>query len=103
MTRVMKREDYSDVAMTEPFSPIFWRDVFAEFVATTMLVTVQCFVPLRHGNPGYGSPVEVGLTVGFIVCVMGWTVDEFGGGHMNPAVTFSMALCFRVTFVRGTC
>ena len=57
----MKREDYFDVARTEPFSPLFWRDVFAEFVATCMLVTVQCFVPLHHGNPDYGGPVEVGM------------------------------------------
>ena len=99
----MKREDYLDVARTEAFSPLFWRDVISEFVATAMLVTVQCFVPLTHGHAGYGSPVEVGLAVGFIVCTMGWTMDEFGGGHMNPAVTFSMAVCLRVTFVRGTC
>ncbi|KAK2194097.1 hypothetical protein NP493_2g05029 [Ridgeia piscesae] len=99
----MKREDYFDVARTEPFSPLFWRDVLAEFIATCVLVTVQCFVPLRHGNQSYGGPVEVALAVGFVVCAMGWTVDEFGGGHMNPAVTFSMALCYRITVVRGRC
>ena len=39
--------------------------------------------------------------MGFIVGTMAWTFGDFSGGHLNPAVTFSMVLLAKITFVRG--
>ena len=97
--------DYMERAMREPRSLSFWRDVLSELVATFMLVSVQAALPLTWGQPAgvLGTAVQVGLSMGFIVTTMAWSLGDFGGGHMNPAVTVSMALCLQVSFLRGQC
>ena len=92
---------YKERLVSEPRSVSLWRDVFAEFVATFMLVSVQSALPLTWGEAGIGGPVQTALGMGFIVCTMAWTFGDFSGGHMNPAVTFSMALSAKITVVRG--
>ncbi|KAK2175376.1 hypothetical protein NP493_737g02067 [Ridgeia piscesae] len=97
----MKLSVYRERLASEPRSVSLWRDVFAEFVATFMLVSVQSALPLTWGEAGIGGPVQTALGMGFIVCTMAWTFGDFSGGHMNPAVTFSMALSAKITVVRA--
>ena len=37
----------------------------------------------------------------FVVGSMAWTLGDFGGAHMNPAVSFSMLLSGRITLLRA--
>ena len=84
-----------------------WRDTLAEFIMTFMLMSVQAALPLTwRAQPGadqglMGGPVQVGIGMGFIVACMAWALGDFGGGHINPAVTVAMLACAKITLVRG--
>ena len=78
-----------------------WRDCTAEFLATFFLMAVQAALPLSWGKEGMGGPVQVGLGVGFIVATMAWALGDFGGGHINPAVSIAMVCSGKITIVRG--
>ncbi len=79
----------------------FWRDLVVELVATFMLMSVQAVLPLSWGDPNLGTAVQTGLGMGFIVATMAWSLGDFSGGHMNPAVTLAMVLGCKITAVRG--
>ncbi len=79
----------------------FWRDVMVEFVATFMLMSVQAVLPLSWEEDHLGTAVQTALGMGFIVATMAWSLGDFSGGHMNPAVTFAMVLGCKITPVRG--
>ena len=97
----MRADVYRRRLYEEPCSVSMWRDVFAEFIATFMLVSVQSALPLTWETHGLGGPVQTALGMGFIVVTMAWTFGDYSGGHMNPAVTFSMAISAKITIVRG--
>ena len=85
-------------------SATLWRDVAAEFVAMFMLMTVQAALPLQWGKPDLmGGPVMVSLGMGFIVATMAWALGDFGGAHINPAVSIGMLFSCKITLVRGQC
>ncbi len=95
-------------SLDEPRQKGFWRDLLAEFFGTFMLMTVQSAVPLHwrtvpdEPHPlDVGNVVQVALAMGFIVSTMAWTFGEFGGAHLNPAVTVSMMVSGKVGFIRG--
>jgi glycerol uptake facilitator-like aquaporin len=67
-----------------------------------MLVSIQCALPLTWGrDSGFSQAVITGLGMGFIVATMAWSLGDFGGGHMNPAVSFSMCLAMKISVLRG--
>ena len=39
--------------------------------------------------------------MGFIVATMAWTLGDFSGGHMNPAVSIAMAVLRKISVFRG--
>ena len=92
-------------------SPSFWRDVVTEGVATFFLVSIQCAVPLSWVDTSGSNTIsdEVGttrialngLSMGFVILVLAEAFGEFGGAHMNPAVSISMAVATKVTIIRG--
>ena len=97
----MKYAEYWNKMRTEWRHLAFWRDVLVEGLATFMLVSVQCALPLEWDQPGrIGGALQPGVCMGFIVCTMAWTLGDFSGGHMNPAVTFGMAVSTKVTVGR---
>ena len=63
-------------------------------------MSVQAALPTEWGK-GFGGPVQVGIGMGFIVTTMAWTLGDFSGGHLNPAVTVTMAARLDITFLRG--
>lgn len=80
----------------------FWRDLLSEFFATFMLVSIQCVLPLTWGREtGFSDAVMTGLGMGFIVTTMAWSLGDFGGAHMNPAVTFAMTISLKMSILRG--
>ncbi|ELT91414.1 hypothetical protein CAPTEDRAFT_148029 [Capitella teleta] len=94
-------KEYLQCAVAEAKTLAFWRDALSEFVATFMLMSVQSALPLTWSVSMSSSIVQVGLGVGFIVATMAWALGDFGGGHMNPAVSLSMALSFDISFLRA--
>ncbi|KAK2168365.1 hypothetical protein LSH36_17g03077 [Paralvinella palmiformis] len=82
-------------------SASFYRDLFAEFLATFILMTVQCSLPADWGKDNVGTVVQVSLGMSFVVGATAWTLGDFGGAHMNPAVTLSMLLSGRITVLRA--
>ena len=87
-------------------SKLFWRDASVEVVATFILMSVQCSLPLSWENNGapptvFGNIVQVGIGMGFVVCATAWTFSDFGGCHMNPAVSFSMVLARKLSIMKG--
>lgn len=82
-------------------SRAWWRDLFAECIATFLLVSVQCALPLTWGRDNLGSALHTAMGMGFIVTTTVWSMAEFGGIHMNPALSVSMVLAGRITLLRG--
>ena len=80
----------------------FWRDLLAEFMATFILVSIQCVLPLTWGRQtGFSDAVMTGLGMGFIVTTTAWSLGDFGGAHMNPAVTTAMLLSAKISIIKG--
>ena len=96
---------YTKQMKEEIRSKLFYRDVIVEIVATFILMSFQCALPLTWGMgtaPSvFGNIVQVGLGMGFMVCATAWTFGDFGGCHMNPAVSVGMAVSVRITVLRG--
>lgn len=85
----------------EPRSKLFYRDGVVEFFATFFLMSVQAALPLSWDDDALGNVVQVALGMGFVVATMAWTLGDFSGGHMNPAVSISMAIRRDITVLRG--
>lgn len=93
--------EYCSVLAKEACTGAFWRDVIGELLATFFLVSVQCALPLVWDDRNQGDVLQTGLGMGFVVIAIGWGWGDFGGAHMNPAVTLALAIRMEITFVRG--
>lgn len=101
-SRKLTFSTYDEIIREEPRNKSFWRDVTVEVVSTFLLVAVHCSVALTWGKPvRNGELVQPGLGMACIVVAMLEALGPLGGTHMNPAVTISMFLSLKVTFVRG--
>ena len=100
----MKQSLYSSKLREEPKTGKFWRDCFAELVATFLLVMAQLIL-LQNWQTKSPSPqalaVQVGIGMSFVVGAVGYALGDFGGAHMNPAVTMAMIVRAEITILRG--
>lgn len=100
-----KRNKYLIKAVSELKHISFWRDVAVEFIATTILLSVQCCVVLQWEAEKapvlFGNIIQQGLTMGFVVSATSWAFGDFGGCYMNPAVTIAMVAKVDITIIRG--
>ncbi|ELU00157.1 hypothetical protein CAPTEDRAFT_26353, partial [Capitella teleta] len=78
----------------------FWRDLLAELLATFFLVAAQCALPLSYDDTG-SARIGTALGMGFVVLSIGWCFGDFSGAHMNPAVTMTLLLRMKITFLRA--
>jgi glycerol uptake facilitator-like aquaporin len=101
MANIFNRKEIS----REIVSLCFWRDVTVEVFATFILMSVQCALPLSWagGEAGMeiGSIVQIGLGMGCVVGATAWALGDYGGSHINPAVTVAMHAKAKITITRG--
>ena len=70
-----------------------WRRCAAELIGTALLVLVGVGVAVLA--PGAG-PLGIALAFGLALTVLAYAIGPISGCHINPAVTFGMALTGRI-------
>jgi len=76
--------------------------VFAEYLAMTLFVTAGCGSAMGVAKtPGW--ILQVALTFGFAIIVLGYAIGHYSGGHINCAVTFGLYLAGEVEWFQGVC
>ncbi|KAL1809578.1 hypothetical protein ACET3Z_026568 [Daucus carota] len=74
------------------YPPGFLKKVFAEMIATYLLVFVTCgAAALSENDESKVAKLGASLAGGLIVTVMIYAVGHISGAHMNPAVTLAFA------------
>ncbi|CAD5112179.1 DgyrCDS1412 [Dimorphilus gyrociliatus] len=94
---------YCNRMKLEIASKTFWRDIFAEFLATFLLLACICAISLNFEKDTKSTPLECGLIVGLAVAFLVESFGHLGGAHLNPAVTFSFVLFKNITILKGIC
>jgi len=83
----------------------FWKAVSAEFMATLLFVWISCGTALTGVvlETGFGAAnvVQISLTFGCTIFVLVHTFGHISGGHINPAVTFALAITRKITPVKA--
>lgn len=88
--------------MKNPFVGVKMKAVFAEYLAMTLLVIVGCGSAMGVAkSPGW--ILQVSLTFGLAVAVLGYSVGHHSGAHINCAVTFALCLAGQVGWCQGFC
>uniref|UniRef100_A0A4W3GS94 Lens fiber major intrinsic protein n=1 Tax=Callorhinchus milii TaxID=7868 RepID=A0A4W3GS94_CALMI len=86
--------------MWELKSMSFWRAVFAEFLATMLLVFFGLGFTMKWA-PGPVNVLLVSLGFGFVLAVLVQAVGHVSGAHLNPAVTFAYLLGAQLSVFRA--
>lgn len=83
------------------------RAAFAEFIATMLFVffgvgAVNAMIRAQGYNNQYGhQPINYSVAFGFAITVLAYSIGDVSGGHINPAVTFTLALTGNITATRA--
>lgn len=75
--------------------------VFAEFVGTTLLITLGCGVACAYGPHNGQTRLLVAMAFGVGVMAIAYAMAQHSGGHLNCAVTFSLVLGGAVPWYQG--
>lgn len=76
--------------------------VVAEYLAMTLLVVIGCGSAMGTAKtPGW--ILQVALTFGLAITVLGYAIGHHSGGHMNCAVTFGLYLVGEVEWFQAVC
>lgn len=68
----------------------------SEFLGTYFLVFMGTGAVIANTvNPGTVTPLGIGIVFGLIVMVVIYTIGEYSGAHINPAVTIAFWSCGR--------
>lgn len=84
------------------FDSVKVKAVFAEYLAMTFFVIIGCGTAMGVVK----SPswiLQVSLTFGFAISVLGYAVGHYSGAHINCAVTFALCLAGQVGWFQGFC
>ena len=66
----------------------------AEFTGTMMLTLIACGVAVATGVNYVGTALAFGL----VIVAMAYSIGNVSGCHINPAVSFGMALSGKMTW-----
>lgn len=94
---------------TEVRNRLFWRDVGVEVIGTFLLLSVQCALVISWGDSAIDTSdiyrnimhIKLAIGMGSLVTALAWTFGDFGGCHMNPAVTLSYVLARELSILKG--
>ena len=75
-----------------------WKMLLAEFVGTFFLVTIGAGAVALSATQGK-SLVSVSLAFGFILTAIVYTFGSYSGAHVNPSVSFGMAVAGRMNWL----
>lgn len=94
--------DHIDTSKDEVRSAPFWRDVFGEILASFYLMSIQCTINLGWGRTIVkGSDMQNNLAMGGGIFVLIEGFGQYGGAHMNPAVSIAFLVDGRITLLRS--
>lgn len=81
----------------------FWKALVAEFVGTFILLFLGAPSCLggKWDSVDKAELVSISLTFGITVATVVWCIGHASGGHINPAVSISLAICRRISVVRA--
>ena len=71
---------------------------FAEFIGTLVLTLMGCGTAVFLGCGDTAGVVGTALAFGLAVVAMAYTIGEVSGCHINPAITFGVALSGRMSW-----
>ena len=71
---------------------------FAEFIGTLVLTLMGCGTAVFLGCGTPAGVVGTALAFGLAVVAMAYTIGEVSGCHINPAITFGVALSGRMSW-----
>lgn len=110
------QNDEAPPATTEAPYPIPWlhinkpafldrlncKAVAAEYLAMTLFVTVGCGSAMGIAKePGW--ILQVALSFGLAMTVLGYALGHYSGGHINCAITFGLYMAGQVEWFQGIC
>lgn len=75
--------------------------VVAELVGTAMLCVVGCGAAMAYGPSDGPTRLVVAFAFGLSVLAIAYSMGHHSGGHLNPAVTFSLVLGKAVPWYQG--
>ncbi|RCV23452.1 hypothetical protein SETIT_5G007300v2 [Setaria italica] len=87
----------------EASEPDFFRGVLGELVLTFLFVFIQVGAAMTAGakTDAGGDLTAVALGQALVVCVIATAGFHISGGHVNPAVTLSLAVGGQITLFRS--
>lgn len=71
-----------------------YKKMIAEAIGTAVLVFVACGVAVVTG----ASTVATSLAFGLVIVAMAYSIGNISGCHINPAVTFGMAIAKKISW-----
>ena len=71
---------------------------FAEFIGTLVLTLMGCGTAVFLGCGTSAGVVGTAIAFGLAVVAMAYTIGEISGCHINPAITFAVALSGRMSW-----
>jgi glycerol uptake facilitator-like aquaporin len=93
---------YPRASLNDLRSPVFWRDVFAELLAVTILMTMVALVVISNNEEHYKiTTTHLGL---FALVLVYLLIEGFGpinGTHLNPTGSVSLFIAGKISFARG--
>lgn len=74
-----------------------FKKYWAEFVGTLVLVLFGCGVAAALGTDTGTGYLTTALAFGLSIVAMAYSIGSISGCHLNPAVSYAMLLCRRMT------
>lgn len=75
-----------------------WKKYVAEFVGTFILVVIGCGAAVATGCYDGGTRLATAAAFGLAIIILAYSVGRISGGHVNPAVSFAMALSGKLSW-----
>ena len=74
-----------------------YRKNWAEFIGTMVLVLFGCGVAANVGTDSGSGYLMTALAFGLSIVAMAYSIGNISGCHVNPAVSYAMLLCGKMT------